>query len=115
MSLPWLAVCYWITTSNNTHILSYTHTCSSLKLCNGNFFIHLAENSEVAQSEQTTESSESEQSTADDKDGDLSDVEERGYCADTSSVEINLKLARVTNPEIKDLLNNTDKVCVIMH
>ena len=68
--------------------------------------MYLAENRDI---------SESEQSIAGDEDGDLSDVEEQGYCADTASVEINLKLARVTNPEIKTLLDNTDKVCVNMY
>ena len=63
--------------------------------------MYLAENRDI---------SESEQSTDDDKDPAESDAEALGYCADTSIVEINLKLARVTNSEIKALLNNTDKV-----
>ena len=59
--------------------------------------------------------SESEQSIAGDEDGDLSDVEEQDYCAKSSSVEINLKLARVSDPKIKALLDNTDKVRVNPH
>ena len=58
------------------------------------------------------DTSETEQSTPDDGDSAGSDAEALGYCADTSSVEINLKLARVTNSEIKALLDNTDKVLV---
>ena len=96
---------------NNAHLLLYTHTCLSLKLCSYNFLIYLAENKDPTQSE----GSESTFSTSSDEDSAESDVEERGYCTDTSSVEINLKLARVTNPEIRALLNNTDKVSANMY
>ena len=55
--------------------------------------------------------------TAVDKDSDVSDVEQEGYCDDssTNNIQLIMRLRRVTEDRIKKLYHNTDDVSILTY